>query len=61
MAVAPPLLHRLSMAEPEIDHVERKVVVENVTTTSTRNSAVAWIIIGIVAVALIVYILVHMR
>ncbi|HEX7418647.1 MAG TPA: hypothetical protein VF505_02105 [Thermoanaerobaculia bacterium] len=49
------------MAEPEIDHVERKVVVENVTTTSTRNSAVAWIIIGIAAVALIVYILVHMR
>jgi hypothetical protein len=49
------------MAEPEIDHVERKVVVENVTTTSTRNSAVAWIIIGIVAVALIVYILVHMH
>jgi uncharacterized membrane protein YuzA (DUF378 family) len=49
------------MAEPEIDHVERKVVVENVTTTSTRNSAVAWIIIGIAAVALIVYILVHMH
>lgn len=59
--MAPPLLHRLSMAEPETDHVERKVVVENVTTTSTRNSAAAWIIIGIVAVALIVYILVHMR
>ena len=49
------------MAEPETDQVERKVVVENVTTTSTRNSAVAWIIIGIVAVALIVYILVHVR
>ena len=49
------------MAEPESDHVERKVVVENVTTTSTRNSAVAWVIIGIVAVGLIIYILVHMR
>jgi len=49
------------MAEPESDHVERKVVVENVTTTSTRNSAVAWVIIGIVAVGLIIYILVHMK
>jgi hypothetical protein len=49
------------MAEPESDHVERKVVVENVTTTSTRNSAAAWVIIGIVAVGLIIYILVHMK
>ncbi len=55
------MLHRLSMAEPESDHVERKVVVENVTTTSTRNSAAAWVIIGIVAVGLIIYILVHMK
>ena len=49
------------MAEPENDQVQRKVVVENVTTTSTRNSATAWIIIGIVAVALVVYILMHLR
>ena len=56
--MAPPLLHRLSMAEPE-DRVERKVVVENVTTTSTRNSAVAWIIIGILAVVLIAYIIIR--
>ena len=41
--------------------MQRKVVVENVTTTSTRNSATAWIIIGIVAVALVVYILMHLR
>ena len=58
--MALPLLHLLSMAEPE-DRVERKVVVENVSTTSTKNSAVGWIIIGVVAVALIVYILVHIR
>ena len=49
------------MAEPDNDQVQRKVVVENVTTTSTRNSAAAWIIIGIVAVALIVYILMHLK
>ncbi|HEY3053167.1 MAG TPA: hypothetical protein VGK04_07235 [Thermoanaerobaculia bacterium] len=39
----------------------RKVVVENVSSTTTRNSAAAWIIIGILAVALIAYIFVHMR
>lgn len=55
------MLQRLSMAEPENDQVQRKTVVENVTTTSTRNSATAWIIIGILAVALIAYILVHMK
>ena len=48
------------MAEPE-DDVERKVVVEILTTTSTKNSAVAWIIIGILAVALIAYILVRLH
>lgn len=59
--MALPLLHLLSMAEPDNDQVQRKVVVENVTTTSTRNSAAAWIIIGIIALALIVYILVHLK
>lgn len=39
------------------DRVQRRVVVENVTSTSTRNSAVAWVIIGIVAIALIIFIL----
>ena len=46
------------MAESDNEErVERRVVVENVSSTSTRNSAVAWIIIGIVAVALIIFIL----
>ncbi len=39
------------------DRVERKVVVESVSSTSTNNSATAWIIIGVVAVALIIFIL----
>ena len=55
--MALPLLLRLSMAEPEGDRVERKVVVENVTSTSSKNSAAAWIIIGIVALALVIYII----
>ena len=46
------------MAETDNEeHVSRRVVVENVSSTSTRNSAVAWVIIGIVAVALIIFIL----
>lgn len=46
------------MAESDNDErVERRVVVENVSSTSTRNSAVAWVIIGIVAIALIIFIL----
>lgn len=60
--MALPLLFLFSMAEPEEQqHVERKVVYENVTETTTRNSAAAWIIIAVVAIALIVYILVHIR
>lgn len=50
------------MAEPEQqDRIERKVVYENVTSSSAGNHLAAWIIIGVVAIALIVYILVHIR
>lgn len=59
--MAPALLHLQSMAEPENDRVERKVVVENVTTTSTRNSVAAWVIIGVIALALIIFILVRLH
>jgi hypothetical protein len=46
---------------PEEHHVERKVVYENVSTTSTKNSAVAWVIIGLLAVGLVVFILMRMN
>ncbi len=50
------------MAEPEPEHrVERKVVYENVTSTSSANHIAAWLIIGVAAIALIVYILVHLH
>lgn len=45
------------MPEPQTDHVEKKVIVETSTSTG-GNAMTAWIIIGILAVALIVYILV---
>ena len=38
-------------------HVQKKVVYETVSSTSTRNSAAGWIIIGIVALGLIIFIL----
>ena len=50
------------MAEPnEEHHVERKVVYENVSTSSGKNSAVAWIIIALVAVGLVAFILMKMN
>jgi hypothetical protein len=49
------------MAEPESEHhVERKVVYETTSATSTGNSTAAWIIIGIVAIALLAFIIVKM-
>ena len=45
------------MAEPENEHqVSRKVVYEQVSSTSTSNSAVAWVIIAVIAIALLAYI-----
>ena len=59
---AQPLLPTLTMSQPpEEHHVERKVVYENVSTTSTKNSAVAWVIIGLLAVGLVVFILMRMN
>ena len=51
------------MAEPDNEQheVSRKVVYETVSSSSTKNSAVAWVIIGIVALALVVFIVMQMR
>jgi hypothetical protein len=45
------------MPEPE-HHVEKKVVYETTSATTSGNSIAAWVIIGILAIALIAYILV---
>jgi hypothetical protein len=47
------------MPEPE-HRVEKKVIVESSSATSSSNSVVAWVIIGVLAVALIIYILVRL-
>lgn len=52
------LLLPKSMAdEDNKDEVSRKVVYEHVSSTSTGTSATAWIIIGVLALALLIYIL----
>ena len=52
------MLSLIPMAEPESEqHVERKVVYETVSASTTKNSAVGWVIIAVVAVALIAFIL----
>ena len=49
------------MTEPETEHqVSRKVVYENVSSTSSGTSVAAWVIIGVLAIALIAYIFVRM-
>ena len=55
--MASPLLSSQLMAEPENEHqVSRKVVYEQVSSTSTSNSVVTWVIIAVIAIALLAYI-----
>ena len=49
------------MAEPETEHeVTRKVVYEHASSTSSRSGITAWVIIAILAIALIAYIAVQL-
>ena len=61
--MAPPLLTPMSMPEPEDNesHVERKVVYETVSSSSTRSTGVTIAIIAVVAIALIVWVVMQMR
>jgi hypothetical protein len=61
--VAPPLLTPLRMPEPDDteDHAERRVVVETVTSSSTKNTGITIAIIVVIAVALIVWVVMQMR
>lgn len=56
-AMASPLLLPGGMAEPESQNeVSRKVVYETTSSSSTGTSVTAWVIIGVLALALILYI-----
>ena len=61
--MAPPLLPKPNMPEPQDNehHVERKVVYETVSGSTTRSSGITIAIIAVVAVALIVWIIMHLR
>lgn len=48
--------------EPEQhDNVERRVVYETVTSSTTRSSAITIAVVAVIAVALIVWIVMQMR
>lgn len=61
--MAPQLLPLPSMPEPEHqdDTVERRVVHETVSVSSSRQSAITMIIIAVVALALIAWVISQMR
>jgi hypothetical protein len=47
--------------ETDNDHVERRVVVETVSASSTRSSGITIGIVVVIAIALIVWIVLQMR
>ena len=51
------------MAEPEDSehHVERRVVYETVSASSTRSSAITIAVVVVIALALVVWIVMQMR
>ena len=61
--MAPQLLRTLSMPEPEDreEHVERKVVYETVSSSSTKSSAITIGIVVVIALALVVWVVMQMR
>ena len=63
--MAPPLLTPPGMPEPEIHdsegHVERKVVYETVSSSTTRSSGITIAIVAVIAIVLIVWIVMQMR
>lgn len=61
--MAPPLLTPLGMPEPEDseDHAERRVIVETVSSSSTKNTGITMAIIVVIAIALIVWVVMQMR
>ncbi|MEA2465677.1 MAG: hypothetical protein QOJ98_3424 [Acidobacteriota bacterium] len=59
--MALPLLTTLSMPEPEDDVVGRKVVYETRSTSSNRGTGITMIIIGVIAIALVVWLIMQMR
>ena len=60
--MAPALLLSRVMPEPENEeHLERKVVYETVSSSSTKMSGVTIAVIAVIAIALIVWVIMQMR
>jgi hypothetical protein len=62
--MAPPLLARPGMPEPEEErdeHMERRVVYETVSSTSTKANTITFVVIIVIAIALIAWVVMQMR
>lgn len=61
--MAPALLAQPSMPEPDENesHVERHVVYETVSSSSTRTNVVTFVVIIVIAIALIAWVVMQMR
>lgn len=59
--MAPQLLRLPSMPEPEDEHVERKVVYETVSSSTTRSTGITIGIVLVIAIALIIFVIMQMR
>ena len=61
--MAPPLLTPLRMPEPDESegHSERRVIVETVSSSSTKNTGITIGIIVVIALALIIWVVMQMR
>lgn len=47
--------------KPNDEHVERHVVYETVSSSSTRSNTVTFVIVAVIAIALIVWVVMQMR
>ena len=62
--MAPPLLAQPSMPEPDDnaeEHVERRVVYETVSSSSTKASALTMGIVIVIAIVLVVWVVMQLR
>jgi uncharacterized protein HemX len=62
--VALPLLTPQDMPEPEEPaehHMERRVVYETVSSSSSKTTAVTYVLVAVIAIALIVWVVMQMR
>lgn len=61
MAAEVQILCRMPEPEEQDEHVERRVVYETVSSSSTKANTITFIVIIVVAIALIAWVVMHMK